>query len=380
MLYKPPFNLPLKPKHYAPGPVPTLKDWTELWAAWDAVVTHMLPEQDRLSKPIPLRNPCIFYLGHIPTFLDMHVARALNGQLVVPEQYREIFERGIDPEVEHPEHCHPHSKIPAAWPNPREIADLQSKVRLRVQDLYKSGTINDNRALARGLWLAFEHEAMHLETLMYILLQHERVVQPPASIRPDFAAVAREADFESVENEWFNVPESTITMGIEDPDDNSGPPHYFGWDNEKPPRQVAVHSFQAKGRPITIGEYALYLEQTQNSNLPASWTVDPNVNGAQSESNGVVRPTNGTASTKKVASPQYLKGKLAKTVFGPIPLAEALHWPVIASYNELAGCARWMNGRIPTLEEVRSIYQYVDQAKAKEATNVLAETISAVNG
>ncbi|KAI9883040.1 MAG: hypothetical protein M1823_005190 [Watsoniomyces obsoletus] len=380
MLYKPPFTFPLKPREYAAEPVPTLKEWTELWAAWDVVATHMLPAQDLLSKPIPLRNPCIFYQGHIPTFLDIHLARALDGQMVVPAHYRDIFERGIDPEVEDPEHCHEHSKIPTAWPDPKEIMDLRSKVRNRVQRLYHDGTITHNRALARGLWLAFEHEAMHLETLMYILLQHERVVPPPNSIRPDFAAVAREADVESVENEWFTVPESTIEMGIEDPDDNSGPPHYFGWDNEKPPRLLAVRSFQAKGRPITVGEYALYLEQTQNSNLPASWTVDTAANGAHSSESGSVRPTNGTASTRKVASPQYLQGKLAKTVFGPIPLAEALHWPIIASYNELSGCARWMNGRIPTLEEVRSIYQYVDQTNAKKATNVLAGTISAVNG
>ena len=77
----------------------------------------------------------------------------------------------------------------------------------------------------------------------------------------------------------------------------------------------------------------------------------------------------------------YLKGKSVRTVYGPVPLKYALDWPVFASYNELAGCAKWMNGRIPTAEEARSIYYYVDRVKSKEeAEKVQTRTISAVNG
>ena len=76
----------------------------------------------------------------------------------------------------------------------------------------------------------------------------------------------------------------------------------------------------------------------------------------------------------------YLNDKAVRTVYGPVPLVYALDWPAIASYDELAGCAKWMNGRIPTMEEARSIYDYVDQLKLKEAGEVIASTIPAVNG
>jgi hypothetical protein len=69
-----------------------------------------------------------------------------------------------------------------------------------------------------------------------------------------------------------------------------------------------------------------------------------------------------------------------RTVYGLVPLKYTLHWPVFASYDELASCATWMGGRIPTTEEVRSIYSHVDGLKIKEAEQHLGKTVPAVNG
>jgi hypothetical protein len=52
----------------------------------------------------------------------------------------------------------------------------------------------------------------------------------------------------------------------------------------------------------------------------------------------------------------------------------------MASYDELVGCAQWMGGRIPTMEEARSIYHYVDSLNALEIENSIGNTIPAVNG
>jgi hypothetical protein len=67
-------------------------------------------------------------------------------------------------------------------------------------------------------------------------------------------------------------------------------------------------------------------------------------------------------------------------VYGSVPLKYALDWPIHASYDELAGCAAWMGGRIPTMEETRSIYSHVDGLRSKEAENQLGKTVPAVNG
>jgi len=75
-----------------------------------------------------------------------------------------------------------------------------------------------------------------------------------------------------------------------------------------------------------------------------------------------------------------MKNKMVRTVYGLVPLKYALHWPVFASYDELAGCAGWMGGRIPTADEARSIYSYADSLKLHEAEKQLGKTIPAVNG
>ena len=66
---------PVKVREYASRPVPSLRDWQELWAAWDTVTRAMTPQEELLSKPIKLRNALIFYHGHIPGFAGMLVGQ-----------------------------------------------------------------------------------------------------------------------------------------------------------------------------------------------------------------------------------------------------------------------------------------------------------------
>ena len=40
------------------------------------------------EKPIDLRHICLFYLGHIPTFLDIHLSRLLNEPHTEPENFK----------------------------------------------------------------------------------------------------------------------------------------------------------------------------------------------------------------------------------------------------------------------------------------------------
>ena len=220
---------------------------------------------------------------------------------------------------------------------------------------------------------------MHLETLLYMLLQSDKTVPPPGD-KPDFASMAQSAKHEAVPNQWITVPEREFVVGMDDPENDMGPDRYFAWDNERPSRTAHVPAFSAKARPITNEEYALYLEQTDGSRIPASWSASKISNGTPgptAKTNGVPAYMNGGGPT---LSDGYLNDKSVRTVYGLVPLEYALDWPVFASYDELAGCAQWMNGRIPTMEEVRSIYEYVDEMKTKQAEKVLGKTISAVNG
>ncbi|MCJ1469620.1 hypothetical protein MMC07_008255 [Pseudocyphellaria aurata] len=379
----PTFSFSLEPEKYAARPLPSLQEFQQLWAAWDTITRRMIPGKDLLSKPIKLRNCCLFYMGHIPTFLDIHVTRAIQGSPTHPAYFYDIFERGIDPDVDDPEKCHTHSEIPDTWPPLHEVLAFQDRVRRRLTSLFENGSAETNRRLARSLWLCFEHEAMHLETLLYMLVQSDKTLPPPG-VAPDFSFLSKQARLEQVPNDWFHIPARKLTLGLEDPEKGSSPNHYFGWDNEKPQRVVAVQPFEAMARPISNEDYALYLEQTQQPNLPAMWAVsdgkcgdiplkpqdDASIQTSRAYMNGHSEPL----------SEAFLNGKSVKTVYGPVPLKHALDWPMIASYNELLGCANWMGGRIPTFEEAESIYTHVRLSKTKEVELVQSRTISAVNG
>ncbi|KAF1831095.1 hypothetical protein BDW02DRAFT_601127 [Decorospora gaudefroyi] len=373
---KPAVFFPTKPEEYAAKPVPSFSEWQELWAGWDVVSKQMIPGDELLSKPIKLRNECIFYLGHIPTFLDIHIARATDGQPSEPAYFWKIFERGVDPDVEDPTQCHAHSEVPEEWPPLESILKFQQTVRDKVEALYTSGEADSNGRVSRALWLGFEHEAMHLETLLYMLIQSDKVLPPPGTTVPDFTAFAAQSKTLAVENEWFTLPETEIDIGLEDPEKDYDGQRYFGWDNEKPQRSVRVKSFRAKARPITNGEYAAYLAQTGRTAIPASWSERSysNIKDMSVSKRDSMMP-NGTNGL----SPDVVEGKLVRTVYGTVPLKLALGWPVVASYDELAGCAQWMGGRIPTMEEARSIYSYVDRMKP-EFEKSLGNTIPAVNG
>ena len=89
-----PPSFPCKVSVYAPEPVPLADEFEKLWKAWDFVSLDMIPHNELLVKPIHLRNAFIFYLGHIPAFLDIHVTRAIEGPPTEPATFQTIFERG----------------------------------------------------------------------------------------------------------------------------------------------------------------------------------------------------------------------------------------------------------------------------------------------
>ena len=302
----------------------------------------------------------------------MKITEATGENPTEPKYFNKIFERGIDPDVNNPENVHAHSEVPDTWPDLNEILEYQQKVRDRVMNLYEDGQAYDNKWLGRALWLGFEHEIMHMETLLYMLIQSDRTLPPGGVMKPDFEHLAAQAKRDAVENQWFDVPEQTVQIGMDDPDNGDGPVRHFGWDVEKPSSTVQVKAFKAKGRPITNGEYAKYLVDNASNTIPASWI--------QLDQTNVANGVNGHYMNGDTAFYDFLHDKAVRTVYGPVSLKYALDWPVSASYDELVGCAAYMGGRIPSMHEARSIYHYVDELKKKEAANALGRTIPAVNG
>jgi L-histidine Nalpha-methyltransferase / hercynylcysteine S-oxide synthase len=122
--------------------------------------------------------------------------------------------------------------------------------------------------------------------------------------------------------------------------------------------------------------------------VPASWATaadqiapQHNGSGADGHKQGQGQGHGSTANDASGGLPaSFLRGKFVRTVYGLVPLKYALDWPVFASYDDLNSCAAWMGGRIPTLEEARSIYTYAEFMKTRQAENQLGATVPAVNG
>lgn len=96
LLERPPFNFrllqsPASVLSNTPFGVPSLQDFEEMWAAWDFITQKMIPDSMMFEKPIDLRHICLFYTGHIPTFLDIHLSRLLGEPHTEPEHFKVRF-------------------------------------------------------------------------------------------------------------------------------------------------------------------------------------------------------------------------------------------------------------------------------------------------
>lgn len=319
LFQKPPFFFP---KHAATTPVPTLAEWEELWKAWDFITSTMIPVSTHLTRPIALRHPYIFYLGHIPAFLDIQLSRATESPLTEPRRYAEIFERGIDPCMD-TGITNPHSTVPDAWPVASDIAAYKLAVRDRVRGVLAKPM---SKRVRRVVWMCWEHEAMHIETLLYMLVQGDATTSPLGVLEP----IARVAATTSGLHMRRFAKEGALSVGMNDPEpadgDSATPaPTVYGWDVEKPLRTAAPPPpFEAAERMVTVAEYAAFLARAEHDPalIPASWAPLDNSHGV-------------------------------KTVFGLRSIAACGDMPVAVSYTQASAYAAFAGARVATQNEVR---------------------------
>ncbi|RIA95254.1 C-type lectin protein [Glomus cerebriforme] len=323
LIYKPPFYFTKNLE--SQGSVPTIEEWKEIWKSSDTLLSIILPEC-LYEKPIEFRHPFIFYIGHVPTFLDMLLANHFKEKFTEPQYFSQIFERGIDPDINDPTKCNPHSIVPDKWPDLDSIVTFRDRVRQRLIDVYNNHKTM-TRSLGRVLWMTFEHEALHIETLLYMIVQLKNIKPPKGIVIPRW-----KPSIDSVPKcDLITIPTKIITIGHDDNEhvDDTVPLNLqFGWDNERPSRQVTVQSFKIQSRPVTNGEYLHFMKTTINKEYPPSWvSIDPS-----------------------------LFHYKVRTVFGPVDMNIAVNWPVMLSQEQACRYAEWTKMRLPTEEELRCFY------------------------
>ncbi|KAJ7076893.1 C-type lectin protein [Mycena belliarum] len=325
------------------GNIPSVDEWKALWAAWDLVTLEMIPPSMLHQKPIDLRHKCLFYIGHIPTFLDMLLSKAIGGEATEPKYFWKIFERGIDPHVDDPDHCHNHSEVPERdeeWPSLETILSFRTGVRRRLFALYEdleNGKRSLTRNIARTLVMTLEHEGFHVETLLYMLIQRAGTgtLPPPGFVTPPWELLKIRWDATPPPStESVVLGPATITLGHDDSEADDfnteleAEGRHYGWDNESPARQVHVGQFRAAWRPVTNKEFLAFW-RAGKAELPKSWVED----------DGEVK---------------------VRTIYGLIPMEIAAEWPVLTAYDDLAAYAKSKGGRLPTEPELRLFFDTYD--------------------
>jgi formylglycine-generating enzyme required for sulfatase activity len=256
------------------------------------------------ERPISLRNPIVFYEGHLPGFsLNTLVKLALQRE-GVDARLETLFARGIDPEDE------ASVRNPTdLWPSRAEVQSFAAQCDEKVEDALRTARLeNDAVPQLRGAEAVFtilEHELMHQETLLYMLhaLPHDQK-------RVDGWRLPADRGSTTVTNEEIAIPAGQTTLGA--------PRDQFGWDNEFPLHVVDVPAFSIDSLNVTNGDYLAFVEGT-GASAPHFWE----------------RAENGA----------WLRRGMFATE--PLPLDA----PVYVTHDEAAAYARWKGKRLPTEAE-----------------------------
>jgi len=100
----------------------TLEALRKAWRRSDRLF-GLITDGAWLEQPIALRQPLLFYLGHLPAFAWNHLGRGLLGRASFQPDFDVLFERGIDPtgiDAYAPQ---------AAWPERSLAIEYRDRVR-----------------------------------------------------------------------------------------------------------------------------------------------------------------------------------------------------------------------------------------------------------
>jgi iron(II)-dependent oxidoreductase len=286
----------------------------------------VLDETVYYERPISLRNPVVFYEGHIPAFSVNTLIKKALGRPGVDEHLETIFARGIDPESE----ATSVARGNPAWPSRAEVrqyveaADRLIEQAIASADLERPGDPMLDQA--RALWTILEHEEMHQETLGYIWHQvpysHKR--KPSAYHALHLSTPHADASTHA------HIPSGFATLGT-DLRQNA-----FAWDNECAVHRVHVTEFSIDVHNVTNGQFMEFV-RAGGYRAPQWWRPE---DWTWIESDRVSHP----AFWERDGDRWFWRG-----MFDRIPLPET--WPVYVSWAEAAAYARWRRLRLPTEAE-----------------------------
>lgn len=321
-----------------------LQRMQRLWGRTD-ILFGFLKESAFLEKPIHLRHPYIFYVGHLPSFCWNQLRHFAPEIPHFDAELAILFERGIDPDVDDPSKVHSNSAGLARqeWPSLSAVLQFRDQVRQRMPALVaavlaKDPNSHEELVAGRIFDLVYEHEAMHQETLLYMMHCMKLELFEPSRLPPTLTTTKQSPPLAApTETNFVHIPgNNRVPLGS--PDRAKGA---WGWDNEFPQVHVAVEPFSIRKTPITNGEFLAFLVAGAYRNK-ALWD-EQDWEWLQKE---------------RVEHPVHWvrRGDVwhIRTLFAVRLLAGAeLNWPVQVSLAEAKAWCRWKGEgiRLPTEAE-----------------------------
>jgi iron(II)-dependent oxidoreductase len=310
----------------------TLVDWYRRNRARSRALFDLIDPEVYYTRPIALRNPIVFYEGHLPAFSVISFLKRGLGRAGVDDRLEALFARGIDPESEH--QAVPRSGADTRWPSRAQILEFGEAVDEAVVAAIENAEFDiagrEHVAMAGGeaIFTALEHEAMHQETLLYMWrrLPHAHKRKP--------GGVSYETGPAQPRHQTITVFDGRATLG-------AARGSAFGWDNEFDALTLDVRAFGVDAHSVTNGDFLEFIadggydrgefwdgpgwewRQRENVRHPAFWAPTPSAAGVERWS--------------------------WRGMFEDIPLP--LSWPVYVSQAEAAAFARWKGRRLPTEAE-----------------------------
>src|SRR4051812_5866692 len=158
-------------------------DWYRRNRVRSEQIFDLIDPEAYYTRPIALRNPIVFYEGHLPAFSVLAFLRRGLGRPPVDARLEKLFERGIDPDSA--DAAVPRSGAQTMWPSRDEVRAFARACDEAV--LAAIADFTPTPEAVEGLYTALEHEAMHRETLLYMwhrLPREQKRARPPLSPRP----------------------------------------------------------------------------------------------------------------------------------------------------------------------------------------------------
>ncbi|MCG7756985.1 MAG: 5-histidylcysteine sulfoxide synthase [Nitrosomonas sp.] len=200
------------------------------------------------KKPISLRHPLIFYLGHTATFfVNKLILAGLIGERINP-RLESIFAVGVD-EMSWDDLDSTHYD----WPSVGEVFAYRKTMRAMVDQLITTMPLVLPITWESSWWpivMGIEHERIHLETSSVLIRQHAlHFVQP----HPDWQPCRKSGI--APQNTLVDVTAGTVTLHKT----KTNHQHY-GWDNEYGFHTADIPAFQASKYLVSNREFLAFVE------------------------------------------------------------------------------------------------------------------------